>query len=322
MSIGPAELAVELKTLRKGRGLQAPRLGDQVGPLLRQLCGVGENESTASIREKLTRHLRIWSNGLPDDLRLVVTTALALQPDTQQQFLRERVQSLAEAQRRDVRTIRRRMDEGFALLAEIAARTPAEQPRGAVLGWYTDRWEAILRLDKDSPECFERRRIVAEHDGLELVQQSTTVPRSELKTEDHDLYCEALFGTAVVGRQRKAGDRFAFDLVIPTPLTFGEKHEYGLIWRIPDNQPMRTHYVVFPDRRCDELDLRIRFPVDRTPELVWRVEEVFHRELDEPPQESAQAKPLPIDRVGEVHMVFRDLLPGHGYGARWSTDWG
>lgn len=320
MSIGPAELAVELKTLRKGRGLQAPRLADQVGPMLRQMCGIGENESASSIREKLTRSLRILANSLPEDLRLVVTTALALQPDTQQQFLRERVQSLAEAQRRDVRTIRRRMDEGFALLAEIAARAPAEQPRGAVLGWYTERWEAILRLDKDSPEFFERRVIVAEQDGLEILQQSTTVPRNGPMTDDLELYCEPLFGTTVVGRQRKPGNRFAFDLVLPSPLAFGEKHEYGLIWRIPDRQPMRTYYVVFPDRRCDELDLRIRFGVDRAPEQVWRVEEVFHRELDEPPDESPEATLLPTDRVGEVHLNFRNLLPGHGYGARWSND--
>jgi hypothetical protein len=315
--IRPAELASELKTLRKGRGLQAPRLAEQVGPMLRQLCGIGENESAASIREKLTKHLRILANGLPEDLRLVVTTALALQVDVQHQFLRERVQSLAEHQRRDVRTIRRRMDEGFDLLAEIAARPPADQPRGKMLGWYTERFEAILRLDKDSPEVFERRLIVAEQDDLESLQQSTTLPRNGPTTPNHDLYCEPLFGTTLVGRHRKAGNRFAFDLALPKALGIGQKHEYGLIWRIPDSQEMRAHYVVFPERRCDEFELRIRFGVDRTPEALWRVDEVFHREIDEPEPEPEPEALLAIDRVGEVHVSFRNLLPGHGYGIQW-----
>lgn len=316
MSIGPIELASELKTLRKGRGLQAPRLADQVGPMLRQLCGVGENESAASIREKLTKHLRILANGLPEDLRLVVTTALALQPDSRQQFLRERVQSLAEQQRRDVRTIRRRMDEGFELLAEIAARPPADQPRGTVLGWYNERFEAILRLDKDTPECFERRRIVAELEGLETVQQSITMPRNGPDTDDHDLYCEPLFGVTLVGRHRKPGNRFAFDLALPRTLSIGQKHEYSLLLRVPSSQQMRTHYVVFPDRRLDEFELRIRFGLGREPAAIWRVEEVFHRELDE-----QQPRPmLKVDRVGEVNLLFRNLLPGHGYGAQWRND--
>ncbi|HEX4723048.1 MAG TPA: hypothetical protein VH333_11070 [Pseudonocardiaceae bacterium] len=315
MPIRPAELASELKTLRKGRGLQAPRLAEQVGPMLRELCGIGENESAASIREKLTKCLHILANGLPEDLRLVVTTALALQADTQHQFLRERVQSLAEHQRRDVRTIRRRMDEGFELLAEIAARPPADQPRGTVLGWYTERLEAILRLDKDSPECFERRLIVAEHDGLEIVQPSITIPRNSSAADDHDLYCEPMFGTTMVDRHRKPGNRFVYDLALPVPLGIGQKHEYGLIWRIPDSQEMRSHYVVFPDRRCDEFELRIRFGADRTPELLWRAEEVFHREIDDPQPEPQT--PLAVDRVGEVHVSFRNLLPGHGYGVQW-----
>lgn len=313
MPIRPAELASELKTLRKGRGLQAPRLAEQVGPMLRVLCGIGENESAASIREKLTKRLRILANGLPEDLRLVVTTTLALQADSQHQFLRERVQSLAEHQRRDVRTIRRRMDEGFELLAEIAARPPADQPRGTMLGWYTERLEAILRLDKDSPECFERRRIIAEQDGLETVQQSITIPRNGSDTDDHDLYCEPLFGTTVIDRHRKPGNRFAYDLGLPAQLQIGQKHEYGLIWRIPDSQEMRTHYVFFPDRRCDEFELRIRFDVDRTPEMLWRADEVFHREIDDPQPQTQ----LAIDRVGEVHVSFRNLLPGHGYGIQW-----
>jgi hypothetical protein len=319
VSIGPAELASELKTLRKGRGLQTARLADQVGPMLRVLCGIGENETASSIREKLTRQLRILANGLPEDLRLVVTTALAMQADTQHQFLRERVQYLAEQQRRDVRTIRRRMDEGFELLAELATRSAEDQPRSTMLGWYTDRVEAILRLDKESPVCFERRRIVAEQDGLAAIQENFTLPKERRDDDDcdHDLYCELHFGATLVGKHKKTDSRFAFDLGLPKPLGLGQRHEYGLIFRVPDDQTMRTHYVFFPDRRCDEFELRIRFGLVRPPTQVWRVNEVFHRDIDD----NRPVRPLlTIDRVGEVNLSFRNLLPGHGYGAQWTID--
>jgi hypothetical protein len=313
VSVGPSELANELKTLRKGRGLQAPRLAEQVGPKLRALCGIGENENAASIREKLTKQIRILASGLPEDLRHVVTIALALQPDVQHQFLRERVQSLAEQQRRDVRTIRRRMDEGFELLAEIAARPAEDRPHGTARGWYIERFEAILRLDRTPPENYERRRIVSEADGLDMLKPTQTQPGSR-SNPDRDLNVEAHFGVTLLDTRKVTQSRFAFHLGLPAPLGIGEKHEYGLIIRVPE--PMVPHYVLFPERRCDEFELRIRFDLDRLPSQIWRVEEVFHRDIDD---NQPTADLLTIDGVGEVHLSFRNLLPGHGYGAQWTA---
>jgi hypothetical protein len=226
------------------------------------------------------------------------------------------VQSLAEQQRRDVRTIRRRMDEGFELLAEIAARPAEDQPHGTARGWYIERFEAIMRLDKTAPETYERRRIVSEADGLDMLQPTQTQPRVRADSE-HDLNVEALFGVRLLGKRKLTGSRFAFHLGLPAPLGVGQKHEYGLIIRVPDSQPMQQHYVLFPERRCDEFELRIRFDLDRLPNQIWRVEEVFHRDVDD---NQPTADLLTIDGVGEVHLSFRHLLPGHGYGAQWITD--
>jgi hypothetical protein len=289
-----------------------------VGPALRAPCGIAETETSASAREKLTKRLGILAGGLPDDLRLVVTTALALHSDSQRQFLQERVQSLADQQRRDVRTIRRRMDEGFELLAEIATGPTGQEQRASALGWYIDRVEAILRMDRPTPECFERRRIVAERDDLDVIQAGITLPKThQASTEDHDLFAELYFGAVLVGKHRKPGSRFVFDLGLPTPLALGEKHEYGIILRVPDHQTMRSHYVFFPDRRCDEFELRIRFDPGAAPRAIWRVDEVFHRGIDEvePPETLIE-----LDHAGEVNVSFRTLLPGHGYGVQWSED--
>lgn len=315
MSEESAELANELKTLRKGRGLQTARLADQVGPMLRELCGIGPTENAAAIREKLSRRLRILADTLPEDLRLVVIVTLALHQDSQHQFLQERVQFLADQQKRDVRTIRRRMDEGFELLAETATKPGGPQSRGSSLGWYIDRMEAILRMDKASPECFERRRITAEWDGLDTIRAAITLPRHQHDTTDeHKLDAELYFGATLAASDQPREYRFTYDLKLPRPLAIGEKHEYGIIQRVPEEQLMRTHYVFFPDRRCEKFELRIRFAPDRIPALIWRVTEVFHRDVDEnQPTEDI----LSIDGAGEISLSFQDLLPGHGYGAQW-----
>jgi hypothetical protein len=314
VTAGAAELANELKTLRKGRGLQTPKLSEQVGPMLRQLCGLTGTENSATIREQLSERLRNLSDGLPDDLRLAVTVALAIHPETQQQFLQDRVQFLADLHKRDVRTIRRRMDDGFELLAEMATK-PAEQRGGTGLGWYIERVETIVRWDKAAPESFERRTIVAEWDSLDTVQAMMTLPReSDHGDEVHELLAELYFGASLVGT-RRIGTRFVWDLGLPEPLAIGDRHEYGMVVRVPDDQPMRDHYVLFPDRRCEEFGLRVRFHPDHMPTKVWRVAEVFHRDLDEQlvPAETL----LTIDKAGEINLSFHSLLPGHGYGAQW-----
>lgn len=314
MRAGSTELVSELKVLRKGRGLQTVRLADQVGPALRELCGVARNDDSATIREKVARRLRILADSLPEDLREVVTVALALQPDSQQQFLQDRVQQLAQRQQRDVRTIRRRMDEGFERLAELAARSRGDKARGSGLGWYVERMEAIVRMDKPTPECFERRTIVADYDGLDQIQAMVTLARQDKDSGGRrELDVDVYFGATLLGRHQRSG-KFVFDLGLPKALTLGEEHEFGLLLRVPDEQLMRPHYVVVPDRRYDEFELRIRFAPGHTPGLIWRVSDAFHRELDD-------ARPtddvLVVDGAGELNLAFKNLRPGHAYGAQW-----
>jgi hypothetical protein len=302
VAIGSIELANELKTLRKGRGLQAPRLAEQVGPLLRELCGLGSTQNSAAIRDRLSNRLRILAEKLPDDLRLAVTVALALHPDTRHQFLQDRVQFLANLQRRDVRTIRRRMDDGFQLLAEIALR-PAGASGATGLDWYVESADTVVRLDTPAPESFERRTIVAERDGLDRIQALTR------GTEPPEVY----FGATLLGTEQRPERGLTIELGLPNPLRSGQRHEFGIVAATATD-----HYVVVPDRRCDEFRLRIRFATDRPPTKVWRITDALQRELGD--DNHADGLPLPVDPAGEVALTFTGLLPHHGYGARWRTN--
>lgn len=315
MSIGPAELARELKLLRKGRGVQAAKLAEQVGPTLRELCGLDGTQNTAVIRDRLTVRLRALAAQLPADLELTVTVALALQPDTRHQFLRERIQYLADQQQRDVRTIRRRMDEGLKMLAELAARPTRTVAADNDFPWRVELLETVLRMDKPTPESFERRVIVSQQEELDRITAMTTLPRGEeWDPERHSLLAEVYYGAALLKARRVHENRFEFDLMLPRPLARDERHEYGIILRVPEDQPMRNHYVLFPKGRIERFHLRLRFGQDRTPRRLWRVDEVFHREIDDLRPTGPE---LELDGVGEVSLEFHGTRPGHGYGAQW-----
>jgi len=319
MAAPATDLLVELKTLRKGRGVQAPKIGDQVGPALRGLCGITPEDGAESVRQKLTERLDALAGTLPADLALAARATLGLDPQAQQPFLRERVQGLADRLARDERTARRRADDALVRLAEVAAGVPsgaARPPDRSEDGWYVEEFSAVLRLDRPAPEALERRRIVAEQDGIDQIVALMTLPRDPIdRSTSHDLLMEVVYGVTLVGEEHDSDSRFRFTLQLPTTLRAGQRHEYGLLFRIPENQLMRPHYVFTSPRRCDLFDLRIRFDRSRLPPEVWRLSEVFHRAVDDAQPGKEMLVP---DAAGELHLQFRDLRRGFGYGAQWT----
>jgi hypothetical protein len=322
------DLLLELKTLRKGRGINAARLTDQIGTRLRELAAVDEHDGTGIIRQKLTGALDRLAESLPTDLALAARAALGLHPEAQQPFLAERVQWLADRLERDVRTARRRVDLSLAALAEralvpesAAATVPA--PRAPLTPepdddkWHIREFRAVLRLDQPTPEAIEQRVVVANEDGLDRLDALITIPRDRAtRTSSHDLLMEVLYGATIISRERVTGSRFKYGLQLPRALYAGEAHEYALVFRLPPNQPMRTHYVYTTHRRCDAFDLRIRFDPERLPAQIWRVNEGYLGDLDD---ETAPRDVVDVDRTGEIHLAFHRLRLGYGYGAQWTA---
>jgi hypothetical protein len=323
----------ELKTLRKGRGVNTAHLPDQIGPLLRELAAVDNHDPTGIIRQKVTGTLDRLAESLPSDLALAARAALSLHPEAQQPFLAERVQWLADQLERDVRTARRRVDLGLTALAERALMpTPAEgtvpAPRAPLTRepdddlWHIQEFRAVLRLDQPTPEAIEQRVVVANEDGLDRLDALITIPRDrDVRTGSHDLLMEVLYGATIVSRERVTGSRFRYGLRLPRPLHAGEAHEYALLFRLPPNQPMRTHYVYTTHRRCDAFDLRIRFDPEDLPDQIWRVNQGYLGDLDD---DTAPREVVEVDRTGELHLVFHRLRLGFGYGAQWTAPpaWG
>jgi hypothetical protein len=192
-----------------------------------------------------------------------------------------------------------------------SGRPVADQPDG----WYIESFSALLRLDADPVEALERRLIVATADCLGELVTSISVPRHpDYAQQAHGLESELLYGGSLELRQQPYDSYFQNVIVLPRPLRSGERHEYAMRLRIPAGQHMASHYVHVPFRRSDHFELRVRFDPRRPPQAVWLLRGaptalIYQRE--------PIAETLLPDRFGEVHVSFRDMRPGLGYGVCW-----
>jgi hypothetical protein len=318
MTMSSDVLLDELKGLRRGRAVYSSDISERVGDRLREVCGIDRSDPPGVVREKLASRLGDLAGTLPDELRVATAVALAIHPNARHLLLQDRLRWLAEQLCRDGRTARRRVDEGFARLAEVAAGSnrPARLlPDGSGPGWYVSRLHAVFRPDLSRPVAHERRTVVAEWDGVREVGLGVTLPSEHGDFGTPELLVDVDFGGTLVRRQRVSDCRFQCILALPAPLRAGEAHEYGVTMSLPPQQPIRPHYVVTPARRCDEFELRVRFDRSTPPAAVRRVEDAFHRELDDP---IGPGEVLAPDGAGEVRARFSDLVVGFGYGVRWS----
>jgi hypothetical protein len=104
-------------------------------------------------------------------------------------------------------------------------------------------------------------------------------------------------------------------VALPKPLPAGGVHEYALRLRMPPGQPVRDYYVVIPHRRCDEVEMRLRFQPDRVPRRLWRVTGAPVRVVDDA-QPSGEL--LAPDAAGEIRLGFSRPRMGFAYGVQWS----
>jgi len=150
--------------------------------------------------------------------------------------------------------------------------------------WHTTMTRVFLTLEGRTPEAIEHHRIVSEQDNLSEIELTTAT------REDRAV----LNGGAAQGNT----------LTLPAPLQTGEVHEF---WVRLQNPLRSRQFLYVPPRRCDYLELRIHFDSDNLPRGVTRLP-------GRPPHDYPS---VPVNRVGEVMLVFGDPTAGTPHGARW-----
>jgi hypothetical protein len=310
----PERVAAEIRSLRKGRGLQSPDLDSRLGPLMRELAAGGD---AAARRQALLTEVNRCCGELLSDYRTAIEASLALSKETMQDpYFGGRVSWLASQLKRDDRTALRRIDEAEQLLAEVIA-TELRRRRGRTAvapdGWYVEELRTLLRLDSEIMESREDRRIVSTRENLTEVMAWLDIPRSSDQPKP-DLQAEILYGGRLVRKEQPARNRFHLVVQLPNPLQPGQEHEYGLVLRMPQDMLLHPHYLLTPECQCNKFDLRVRFDADRLPAWVRRVDGETVRTFD-------NAQPagdlLVPDAAGEVREEFRDLTMYLGYGIQW-----
>jgi hypothetical protein len=182
-------------------------------------------------------------------------------------------------------------------------------------GWYVESFSALLRMDKPSPVAVEHRVIVAVRPGVTELATSVSVPRHPPDGGGpRRLEAELLYGGSLELRDQPDEGCFRHHIALPRALEAGERHEYQLLFRVPPGQQLAPHYVYVPPRRSDHFQLRARFDVRRPPSAIWVLSGAPPAVSYEQQPEHATVTP---DRFGEVHVEFRDLRVGRGYGICW-----
>jgi hypothetical protein len=310
-----ADVVGELKILRKGRGIFTTPLGDRVGPGLRAICGILEDDDQAVMQRKLSGRLRPLAEALPDDLKVVLLAAFALHEQARKPFYQERVRWAAITLQRDDRTVRRRIDEGIEQIAAMAVKVadPDPGPRYPSRSWHTEELRVALTLGRPAAEAFEFRRVVADADEiteLDLALTLSAAAQSGESVHESDLQVDVFHGGVLTSRAMESSDRIGLALRLPEPLRRGEQHEIALRFRASIREP---HYVCVPRHPCDLFDLHVKFG-DRVPQHIVLLEKVFQ---DDARDTSRRGTTLTADDSGEVHVRFRNLAPGFAYGIRW-----
>jgi transcriptional regulator with XRE-family HTH domain len=198
---------------------------------------------------------------------------------------------------------------------------PSADPAQLQLGtsgndeWFIESFTALLRLNVEPAEALEQRVIVAAVDGLSELKTSLSLPRHPDDADPaHGLESELLYGGMIEVREQPFESYFENVIALPRPLARGDRHEYGIIQRIPPGQRMASHYVHVPLRRSDYFKLRVRFSLEDPPQAVWTLYGAPTAVIYE---RGPAAETTVPDRFGEVTVSFRNLRPGLGYGLCW-----
>lgn len=309
------QLVEDLKKLRQGAGLDAPDLAKKITDPLRTVFGLDGDDAT--VRDRLKRELTELAEPLLHDHRHAVLIAYGLTDDTRSRTLKDRMAVLATRLDRSERSATRRIDEGVRLVVERAfARHRDIAPTDAppVSPWRTTSLRTWVVLDRDAPEVYELRRITATSDGLAEVELELTANKPGDDVPD-DPRIELLGGGQLQTRLRRSRTRIGYVLVLPRPLDKGAEHEFLLRFRFSDHTSMEPFYMCTPTFSCASFDLRVKFGIDRIPD-VWRVDGLRINEVLDP---TAPRTPVDPDATGDVHLTFTGLTPNVSWGAVWST---
>ncbi|MBE1537077.1 hypothetical protein [Actinomadura algeriensis] len=299
----------ELKTLRKGFGLDDPKALTRIGPWLRLAAGVTDGDDDAATRAKIQLFLRHATATLSAREARAITLGFAVDGSDERRF-EARLRQLGRETGCDPRTARRHLDAALQKVAEqaCAAMSPEAMTRADL--WHLRHLVAHVRLGTPFSEVREVRRVISHRDGLREVAFSYSV--GEPPTDPADMAIDVLRGGVRAASERCSATRTRVRVGLPHPLRRSETH--GVTLKIITSAPM-SFYVCTPQCGCARFDLVVGFRGTSAPDRIWLVQDELPMEAGDP--ERARI-PVPLDTKGSATASFTHLNPNRSYGLAWA----
>jgi hypothetical protein len=190
----------------------------------------------------------------------------------------------------------------------------AALPDGENSGWHVDELVSTLVLSDRGIRLVEWWSVVADTTLDELLVELNVDGARQLSAP----------GTVITVRGGELGpDRWpdspdgreVIGIRLPRWLGPGDRHDFDLTLGLPPSAQLHRHVHV-PTVRCRRLELRVHFAGPIQPRMVSVLEGACVDDPETEARESERPGP-PIDRVGDVGVIFQNPRPGLGYGMSW-----
>ena len=308
------ELRGELDRLHQGRGLNRPDLLAYVGPQLKEVLRIADNDPEEA-RRILVAELGEAARTLSGEYRYVFVMAAAI--TSAAPTLAERMSIVSGKLERDARTVRRRLRQADAQAAEYLlgrARRYGDDPAPIQDGWHAVSFESTLWLDRPRPQFLGVRDMVVTAERLTTVEEKISIPRAGPSDEDQLLEVEADEGCAVARLERLSTSSWRIVLELDRELHAGHRHRLGVRVTVPSRAFIRPYSVLVPFRQCRAFSTAVHFGEPPVAARAWRLAGV-------PPVVLEDGTPTDdfynLDEDPVAVASFSSIFTGLAYGIQW-----
>ncbi|HEX7307363.1 MAG TPA: hypothetical protein VF330_30955, partial [Lentzea sp.] len=148
------QLLGELKTLRKGLGVETDDIEPRVGKGLRWLCAVEEGDTGERVRRKVRGQLSALVTQCNPDQQYLLRAALGLSAATVPKMYQERIKEVADLTFVDPRTVQRRIDSALGRLVQLALESRRQVDVQRRPPWHTGDLRVVISFDLRVPEVY------------------------------------------------------------------------------------------------------------------------------------------------------------------------
>jgi hypothetical protein len=299
-------LTHELARMHRGRGLRSPDLDQLVGTRLRHALGLSSGQLTPT--EVLDR-MRDAIATLPPDLQVVFLHAVGAR--STEHFLKERLEAAGAVLDRDARTVRRRLTQANALVAQALlspeTTSPATQPvRYLTHQAETDLRDEVIRLT--STKSVLRRR-----SGTISLTERFGVPGAGTTTEPP----LKVRGADLSELRPISGSVWEAELQLPAGDS-GCASTYSLVVELPDRAALSPFTVVVPMQVFNACSVRVHFGAFHPVRSVREVHGALPVTLYEPPATGPHDQAPPP--TAALNVERPQLGVAYGFAWSWLSD--